>query len=201
LAGKEKSEKTPLKGSETASGKAPSAPKQVQKEKPVAEDIRGIVRIAGKDVKGNVPMRKALYHVKGVGKRYADVCATIAASKLNIEENIPVGKLSDAQLDEIESIISNPLDNGLPVYMLNKRHEFTTGKNVHLIGNDLDYSVKQDIDREMKTKTWRGISHMYRKKVRGQRTRTSGRSGSSVGVVKKKLKPGSAPAKKEEAKK
>lgn len=173
-------------------------PKPAQgKEKVPDDEIRGIIRVAGKDVKGHIPMHKALRHIKGVGKRYADVCAEIAASRLHVDENIPIGKLTDVQLDQVEEIISHPLDNGLPSFMLNKRREFSTGKDVHLISNDLDYSVKQDIDREMKGRTWRGISHMYRKKVRGQRTRTSGRKGGSVGVVRKKAEPGKAPAKKE----
>jgi small subunit ribosomal protein S13 len=210
LAYKEKDEKTGGHASETSpkathkdkDKKENAAPekKSEVKEKALPDDVRGIIRVAGKDVKGDVPMRKALYHVKGVGKRYADVCSEIAAKKLNVDENILVGKLSDAQLDEIEAIISNPLENGLPLYMLNKRREFTTGKDRHLISNDLDYSMKQDIDKEMKSRSWKGISHMYRKKVRGQRTRTSGRSGGSVGVVKKKLAPGKAPAKKEDKK-
>ncbi|MEM3364380.1 MAG: 30S ribosomal protein S13 [Candidatus Micrarchaeia archaeon] len=207
MADKEKAEKANIKASEVPpknvtkdKKEAASEKKSESREKPAAEDIRGIVRVAGKDVKGHVPMKKALSHVKGVGRRYAEVCSEIAAEKLKVNENIPIGKLSDAQLEEIESIITSPQENGLPLYMLNRRKEFTTGKDMHLISNDLDYAVKQDVDREMKSKTWRGISHMYRKKVRGQRTRTRGRKGGSVGVVKKKEMPGKAPAKKEEKK-
>jgi len=189
---------------------APSEKKEGQKrvEKPekadkIAEDMRGIIRIAGKDVKGHVPLWKALYHVKGVGKRYALICADVTAQKTGLDINAPVGKLTDAQVGEIEEIITKPLENGIPSYMVNRRREYSSGKDMHLISSDLDFAVKQDVDRDIKTRTWRGISHMYRKKVRGQRTRTSGRRGGSVGVVKKKLKPGetSAPAAKKEEKK
>jgi len=50
----------------------------------------------------------------------------------------------------------------------------------------------------MKSKSWRGISHMFRKKVRGQRTKSSGRKGTTMGVSKKKPQPskGGSPAKK-----
>lgn len=163
------------------------AKKSPQKED---ESIRGIIRIAGKDVRGYVPLHKALYHIKGVGKRYANICANLTSKKLGIDAEIPVGKLSDEQLGKVEQIITNPLKNGVPVYILNRRRDYASGEDKHLISNELDFAVKMDIDRDKKMRTWRGISHMYRKKVRGQRTRTSGRRSGSVGVVRKKLQPG-----------
>lgn len=169
-------------------------PKKDEPSDRKAEEIRGIIRIAGKDVKGQVHLRKALCRIKGVGRRYAAICSDITASKMGIEPNVPVGSLTDAQLGEIESIITHPDQHGVPAFLRNRRREYTTGKDVHLISSDLDFAVKQDIDRDIKTRTWRGISHMYRKKVRGQKTRTSGRKGGSVGVVKKKAEPGKAPA-------
>ena len=167
-------------------------------EQPMAqdEDVRGIVRIAGKDVKGHVPMRKALKAVKGVGKRYGEICSRIVSQKLGVDGSVEIGRLSDAQLGEIEEIMVNPFQHGLPSYLLNKRRELATGDDKHLISNDLDFSIKQDIERDIKTRSWRGISHMYRKKVRGQKTRTSGRRSGSVGVVKKKLQPAKGGGKK-----
>ena len=35
----------------------------------------------------------------------------------------------------------------------------------------------------------RGFRHQYGQKVRGQKTRSTGRTGSTVGVVKKSLQP------------
>ncbi len=155
-----------------------------------SSEIRGIVRIAGKDVRGHFPMYKALSHVKGVGRRYAKVISEIAASKLNTQVDAPIGSFSDEQLEAIENIMTHPLDYGVPEYMLNKRREFSSGEAKHLISNDLIFSLRQDVEKEMKIRSWRGISHMYRKKVRGQRTRTTGRRGSTLGVVRKKNQPG-----------
>ena len=166
---------------------------QKSKSKPDKKEddgIRGIVRVAGKDVRGHVPLNKALSHVKGVGLRYANVCAKIIANKMGVSVDSPIGSMSDEQLEEIERVITNPLENNIPVYMLNRRRDYSTGEDKHLISNDLDFAIKMDIDREKKIKSWRGISHMYRKKVRGQRTRTSGRRGGTVGVVRKKQQPG-----------
>ncbi len=160
------------------------------KKKEESSDIRGIVRIAGKDVKGHFPMFKALSHVKGVGRRYASIVSAIAARELGSTVDAPIGSFSDEQLERMEEIITNPLKYNVPTYLLNKRREFSSGKDLHLISNDLIFSIRQDIEKEMKTRSWRGISHMFRKKVRGQRTRTSGRRGGTLGVVRKKNQPG-----------
>jgi len=186
--------------------KESKVPKQV-KEKPQQkpkvrveenENLRGIIRISGKDVEGHVQVKKALYAVKGVGKRYAAICAEIAYEKLGIDPESQVGLLSDDQLGKIEEIITNPANYNVPSYVMNRRKDYVTGEDKHLITNDLGFAIKNDVEKEMKTKSWKGISHMYRKKVRGQRTKSSGRRGKTMGVSKKKTQPakaGAAPAK------
>lgn len=186
--------------------KESKVPKQV-KEKPQQkpkirvsdnEDLRGIVRISGKDVEGHVLVKKALYAVKGVGKRYASICAEIAYEKLGIDPYSQVGMLTDDQLSKIEEIITNPANYNVPSFVMNRRKDYVTGDDKHLITNELGFAIKNDVEKEMKTKSWKGISHMYRKKVRGQRTKSSGRRGKTMGVSKKKVLPakaGAAPAK------
>jgi small subunit ribosomal protein S13 len=51
----------------------------------------------------------------------------------------------------------------------------------------------QDIERERITASWRGYRHLSGLKVRGQRTRCTGRKGGAVGVAKGGL---AAPVKK-----
>lgn len=55
-----------------------------------------------------------------------------------------------------------------------------------MVGAELIYFVKEDIEREKRIKSWRGVRHALGLKVRGQRTRTTGRLGVTVGVRKKK---------------
>jgi small subunit ribosomal protein S13 len=153
------------------------------------ENVRGIVRISGKDVEGHLPVRKAMSAVKGVGKRYASICAEIAHEKLNIDPNSEVGLLTDEQLGQLEEIIISPKEHNIPTYMMNRRKDYATGEDTHLITNELGFAIKTDVEKEMKTKSWRGISHMYRKKVRGQRTRSTGRKGTTMGVSRKKSQP------------
>ena len=78
----------------------------------------------------------------------------------------------------------------MPRYMLNKRKNFDTGADVHYVGNDLTFSIRQDVNREVNLRTWKGYRHQYGQKVRGQHTRSTGRTGATMGVVKKSaLKP------------
>jgi len=64
---------------------------------------------------------------------------------------------------------------------------------LHLLTSDIPFTLRNDIERERITASWRGYRHLSGLKVRGQRTRTSGRKGGAVGVAKGGL---AAPAKK-----
>ncbi|MHA1596704.1 MAG: 30S ribosomal protein S13, partial [Candidatus Asgardarchaeia archaeon] len=56
----------------------------------------------------------------------------------------------------------------------------------HLLGSDLILRINMDIQREKKLRSWRGMRHALGLKVRGQKTRTTGRTGRTVGVRRKK---------------
>jgi len=62
-----------------------------------------------------------------------------------------------------------------------------------LLTSDIPFTLRNDIERERITASWRGYRHLSGLKVRGQRTRTSGRKGGAVGVAKGGL---AAPVKK-----
>ena len=64
---------------------------------------------------------------------------------------------------------------------------------MHLLTSDIPFTLRNDIERERITVSWRGYRHLSGLKVRGQRTRTSGRKGWAVGVAKGGL---AAPVKK-----
>ena len=50
------------------------------------------------------------------------------------------------------------------------------------------------IERDKTTYTWRGFRHTYGQKVRGQRTRSTGRTGMTVGVLRKSIMKAAGPA-------
>jgi len=149
------------------------------------EGLNGIVHLIGKDIGGKVKLTAALRQVKGVGIRLSTILSELISKQLGIPKDIYVGKLSDEQIEKLEKIIQTPREHGVPGWLLNRQKDLETGKDKHLVGSDLTFSVKQDIEREKELYTWRGFRHIYAKKVRGQHTRTSGRRGITMGVAKK----------------
>ena len=87
----------------------------------------------------------------------------------------------DMRLEEILSLTRV----GKPTKEPNKH---STGKDTHLISSELIFRTKKDIDLAKEIKSWRGYRHAYGLKVRGQRTKTTGRAGKSLGVKKKTLR-------------
>ena len=144
--------------------------------------FRHIVRIAGVDIDGNLKLPYGLLRIKGVGYNLALIICRV----LGLDPNLRVGYLSDEDVKKIENVINNPLSYGLKPYLLNRRKDHVTGKDTHLIGSDLIFVVRQDIEREIKIKSWRGVRHALGLKVRGQRTHTTGRTGITVGVSRRR---------------
>jgi len=145
-------------------------------------EIRHIVRLAATELKGDMPIKLALTKVPGVSFMFSN--AVIKA--LNLDSQKPVGALSDAELEKIEDCLRNPQNYGIPAWMYNRRKDLWTGKDMHIVGPELRLSVKQDIDFMKKIKSYRGIRHALGLKVRGQRTKSTGRKGRTVGVQRKK---------------
>jgi len=150
--------------------------------------FRHIVRIAATDIDGNLNTLHGLAEIKGVGISFANAICRI----LGIDPKMKIGFLTDEEISKIEGVLKNPREYGIPPWMLNRRKDYETGEDKHLISADLIYYVKQDIEREKKIKSWRGIRHALGMKVRGQRTRTTGRTGVTVGVRKRRkgVQPG-----------
>ena len=157
-----------------------------------AQDYRHIVRIVGKDIPGDKKISVGLTHIKGVGFNFAN--AIIGALGLNPNNNI--GFLTESQVESIEKTLKDPSSVSFPSWLLNRRKDVETGVTTHLITSDVAFTVRNDIEREKLSNSWRGFRHTYGLKVRGQRTRTTGRKGASVGVKKggKVLPAGAAPA-------
>ena len=158
----------------------------------INEEIRGIVHVLGKDIKGQVELDRALRQVKGIGTRLSLIFAEVISREINVPKNIQIGKLSDEQLDKVEEIIKSPAKYKIPSYLFNRRKDIETGEDIHITGSDVVFVTRSDVERQKTLYTWRGFRHAYGQKVRGQSTRTSGRKGMTVGVTKSKTAPGSS---------
>ena len=129
--------------------------------------------------------------VRGIGYNFAKAILDV----LKIDQNNNVGFLTESQVVAIESAMKNPSSLNMPSWFLNRRKDIDSGKDMHLITSDIEFNVRNDIEREKNSSSWRGFRHTYGLKVRGQRTRTTGRKGGAVGVRKggKVLPPGAVP--------
>ena len=147
------------------------------------QEFRHLVRISGKDLDGSKKLIVALSDLKGVGDSFA---ASVAA-KLSIDPKTRLGTMTEEQVKEVERALQTAAKADLPQWYYNRRKDPETGETRQLLGSDLDLAVKNDIENERNIQSWRGIRHGLGLKVRGQRTRTTGRKGRTVGVKKSAL--------------
>jgi small subunit ribosomal protein S13 len=149
----------------------------------MSREFRHILRITDTDVDGALKASYALRKIKGVSLSLANAIL----KKAGINPNLRAGFLTEAEVEKIEEIIKEPTKFGIPNWLLNRRKDFETGKDLHMISADLTLRTKMDIEHEKELKSWRGYRHAYGLKARGQRTKTTGRSGKALGVKKKAI--------------
>ena len=146
-------------------------------ESELGEDFNYILRLADSDVDGLTRIGMGLTSVKGVGVRTALAICEIAG----VDKNKLGGHLTDAEQDLIrEAIVSYPTE--VPLWMLNRQRDIETGDELHLFSMDVSMTQDDDIARLRSTKAYRGLRHAAGKRVRGQRTRSNGRTGLALGV-------------------
>ena len=161
-----------------------------------ATEFRHLVRIAGKDLEGSKKVVAALSDLKGVGYNFAYT----AMGRLGVDPTVRLGTLNEEQIRQIEKAFQDASLSSLPSWYYNRRKDPDNGETKQLLGSDLDFITKNDIEDERNIQSWKGIRHGLGLKVRGQRTRTTGRKGRTVGVRKSVLQAAAkaAAAKKEE---
>ncbi|MDI6691315.1 MAG: 30S ribosomal protein S13 [Candidatus Bathyarchaeota archaeon] len=146
-------------------------------------EFRHILRIIGTDIDGTLKAPYALRKIKGISLNLANAIL----KKAGINPDVRAGFLTETEVERIEEIINEPTKFGLPSWLLNRKKDLETGKDIHLISADLVLRTKMDIERMKEIKSWRGYRHAYGLKARGQRTRTTGRTGKALGVKKKEV--------------
>ncbi|MBN2154569.1 MAG: 30S ribosomal protein S13 [Candidatus Lokiarchaeota archaeon] len=149
-----------------------------------SSDFRLLIRLIGTSIDGNALVEYGLSQIKGVGIRFSQAVVRVAG----IDPNRRMGELSEDECDQLEKIIKNPTNYDIPSWMVNRQKDIRTGEDRHISGTDLDLVLKVDIDRMKRTRSWKGMRHQLGLKVRGQRTRTTGRKGLTVGYYRRKKK-------------
>lgn len=163
------------------------------------QNFKYIVRVANVDLQGSRPTRFALTQIKGIGINLADIICICAG----VSKTEKVGNLPDDHVKRLNQAIENLAAHGLPNWLFNRRKDYDTGEDLHLLTGNISFYRENDIKRMKKIKSLKGVRHGKGLPVRGQRTKSHFRvnKGKVVGVAKKKIAPAAAEGKKEGGKK
>jgi small subunit ribosomal protein S13 len=159
--------------------------KETKKKKAEKDDFRYIVRIADTDIDGEKTLARGLTSIKGIGMHMS----TLIIDTTGLDRNLKMGKLSDKQIEKIQESLEK-VTNTAPSWMLNHRNDIETGKDIHLIGSEIDMRLRDEINIMKKIRSYKGIRHERGLTVRGQRTRGNNRRGLALGVSKKRVQSG-----------
>ena len=158
-------------------------------------NFKHIVRVANVDIQGTKSTRLALTEIKGVGMNLADVVCITAG----IDKAKKAGDLAEEEVKKLNKILENLEEYNIPSWFFNRRKDYDTGKDMHLLTGNISFYKENDLKRLKKLKTLRGVRHQKGLPVRGQRTKSHFRKnkGKVVGVAKKKVAPAAGEGKKE----
>ncbi|UCD03116.1 MAG: 30S ribosomal protein S13 [Candidatus Aenigmatarchaeota archaeon] len=182
----EKAEEKP-EPAESPPEKSDEVERKAGKKHEKKKDVRkNIVRVGGKDLDGDKPVKLEISNIRGVSFTLAN-----AAAKVSGLGEKKIGELKEDEIKHIEDILQNPGKHGIPSWMFNRRADPEEGSDKHVISAPLELRHKMDINELKKRKTYRGIRHIQGLPVRGQRTRSSFRKAATVGVSRAKSRPAS----------
>ena len=141
-----------------------------------------LMRILAKDIEGKMTVYAGLAKIKGISWTFSNAIC----KKLNIDKKRKIGSLKEEEIKKIEKFAK---EADLPKHLLNRRKDFNSGEDKHLVGSDLDLTKEFDIKRLKKIKSYRGLRHASNLPSRGQRTKSNFRKNRRKGSgIKKKKK-------------
>ena len=148
----------------------------------ISPDFQHILRVLNTNIDGRRKVMYAITAIPGVGRRFANVVCKKAA----VDAHKRAGELTADEVEKLVAIIQNPKQFKIPAWFLNRQKDYKTGKNSQAFSNNLGAKLREDLERLKKIRAHRGLRHYWGLRVRGQRTKTTGRKGRTVGVSKKK---------------
>jgi len=187
---KKKDDKAKAKGKDEEKKPKEGRPKVTKEHSP---DFKFIVRLADTDLNGERALQLALADIPGIGMR----TAVLVADHVGIPRKMLIGDCNDEQVEKLNAALA-AIPEYVPVWMLNRQNDIDSGADVMVYGQELQINVREDINLMKKMRCYKGIRHETGQKVRGQRTKSNGRTGLTVGVTKKAAQAAVAAAKAEE---
>jgi small subunit ribosomal protein S13 len=141
------------------------------------EDLRYFVRIGQTDLDGTKSVERSLTEMNGIGRR----AARIIAEEAGVDRRATFGALEDDEIDAVVDLVEGFAEE-VPAWLTNHRNDFFAGDTTHETGNDLELTRRQDINRMKMIDSYKGVRHKRGQKVRGQRTKSTGRTEGTIGV-------------------
>ena len=152
-------------------------------EKPNREVI---VRILGTDIKANMSLLYGFSKIKGVSHTFSNALCHI----LNLNKDQKISDLSEEDIEKVEKYLTSENKEEIPKWMFNNQREYTSGKDLHITGKELDFAKIQQQRRLMKTRNLRALRTKLKLPIRGQRTRANFRRSKTLAAIKAKQQGG-----------
>jgi len=144
------------------------------------EDVT-LVRVLGKDIRGDIKVQTALTKIAGISWAFSNAICKV----LKLDRTKRIQDVEKEEMGRIEEFIKDPQ---VPVFLKNRQRDLDDGEDKHVSGSDLRLRTEFDIKKMKKIKSYKGIRHSANLPVRGQRTKANFRRnrGKSVAATKKK---------------
>ena len=145
-----------------------------------AQDDVVLVRVLGKDIRGDAKVGSALTKINGISWAFTNAICKI----LKLDRSQKIQDIGKEEMARIEGFVKDPQ---VPSFLKNRRKDLEDGEDKHISGVDLKLRKEFDIKRLKKIKSYKGIRHSANLPVRGQRTKANFRRNrkKSVAAAKK----------------
>ena len=93
-----------------------------------------LTRIFGKDIRGDKQVFVGLTEISGISWAFSNaICKLIDMDKTKLIQD-----LDQEEIEKIETFLSHPK---IPAFMKNRRKDFDSGEDGHLLGSDLKLKI------------------------------------------------------------
>lgn len=106
-------------------------------------EFQHILRVFNTNVDGRVKTMYALTAIKGIGRRFSNLCL----KKAEVDPNKRAGELTNEELERLLKVIEDPKAYKIPNWFLNRQKDIKDGKFSQLIGSQVDSKLRDDLER------------------------------------------------------
>merc|ERR1712224_313764 len=87
--------------------------------------------------------------------------SNLVLKKAGVDMTKRAGELTKEEIDNVVSIIEDPLKFKIPSWFLNRQRDYTTGKDMQATGTKLAGTFREDLERLKKMRAHRGLRHYW----------------------------------------